>query len=749
MRARLLFILMFSSLSLMAQSVNAQDSSDPKYPRERLFVHTARPYILAGENLYFRIYRTLGEHRAADPLSKVAYVELIDPDGDVALQSRVLMEANGGPGYLEIPVDVRSGVYTLRAYTRWMRNGAVENYYHQPVTVINTLRRLGLKEKKEGFSVELYPEGGDLTDGIPAVCGMMVRTSDGLPVQAEVVLLKDDSVQLGSTRTDEFGLSSVTLVPNTGMNISAVVLGDTLKARVPKVRPLGVVMRTEKVDGGYAVTVHSSGGKTGNVVLAVILEDRIIHSEELIPGDGSDETFIETASLPYGVSRLAVLDAEGQPLAERLVFRAPEGQLELEITPEKSYAPGEQVALNIRAGSQNADLSVSVFMWDSSMDDRRIRIGDYFWLAGELYGLTDLPEDYLSRANPEYFSRVERLLLTYGWRRYREASTSGDEMLLPEFRQPLLTGKSLKPDVPIFASMPGTDEKLFITRARQNGRFTFEIPNVRGESRMIIQSPGNSGIVVDDPFDDRDSELSEMPFTVGLQAEDFLIRANENMQISNYFSKAPDEPSAIPAPFYGKPDVSYLLDDYTRFPVMEEVFREYVYGVYVRKRNGEFYLRVLDEGGEDRFDGEPLILIDGVPVFDTDAMMELDPLRFRQIDVMRRKYGYGPVIASGIVALYSYENDLGGYQAPQSLETSYKAAQLHKEFFVPEYREGLRESRPDLRNQVFWSPSLKVQEAQSVLRFTMPDNSGTFMIVIQGMDADGNFGSVSKLLVSR
>ncbi len=35
---------------------------------------------------------------------------------------------------------------------------------------------------------------------------------------------------------------------------------------------------------------------------------------------------------------------------------------------------------------------------------------------------------------------------------------------------------------------------------------------------------------------------------------------------------------------YGKADEHFNLDDYTRFPVMEEVMREYVPGVLVRKK---------------------------------------------------------------------------------------------------------------------------------------------------------------------
>ena len=80
-------------------------------------------------------------------------------------------------------------------------------------------------------------------------------------------------------------------------------------------------------------------------------------------------------------------------------------------------------------------------------------------------------------------------------------------------------------------------------------------------------------------------------------------------------------------PFYGPPSRSYLLDDYTRFPVMEEVFREYVKNVMVRKNKDKFHLYILDLENKIVYDSDPLILIDGVPVFNTDRLMALSPLK--------------------------------------------------------------------------------------------------------------------------
>jgi hypothetical protein len=117
-------------------------------------------------------------------------------------------------------------------------------------------------------------------------------------------------------------------------------------------------------------------------------------------------------------------------------------------------------------------------------------------------------------------------------------------------------------------------------------------------------------------------------------------------------------------PFYGKSDKDYLLDDYVRFPTMEEVLREFVASVRVRKQKNKFRIEVLNVPYNVFFDTEPLILLDGVPVFDSDILMAIDPLKIRNIQVVARKYYFGSKVLNGIVSFTSYDGDLAGYQLP-------------------------------------------------------------------------------------
>ena len=93
-------------------------------------------------------------------------------------------------------------------------------------------------------------------------------------------------------------------------------------------------------------------------------------------------------------------------------------------------------------------------------------------------------------------------------------------------------------------------------------------------------------------YSDKFSSNSLRPMTLSRSQESILVNRSISTQVENtygierkrqYIKTNPDTTS-----FYGKPDKQYNLDDYTRFQTMEEVMREFIEDVRVRKE-GEKY----------------------------------------------------------------------------------------------------------------------------------------------------------------
>jgi hypothetical protein len=198
--------------------------------------------------------------------------------------------------------------------------------------------------------------------------------------------------------------------------------------------------------------------------------------------------------------------------------------------------------------------------------------------------------------------------------------------------------------------------------------------------------------------------------------------------------------------FYGTPDRTFPLDDYTRFSTMEEVMREYVQGVGVRKQKGKFHYKILYQRTNAFFADDPLILLDGMPIFDTDKAIAIDPLEIKKLEVVKQKFILGKESFSGILSYTTYDHDLSWYQIdPLALQVAYDGLQLQREFYTPIYEteERIGSRMPDFRTLLHWVPNINTKEGKTQISFYTSDQQGIYIGIVQGMTDQGEMGSTS------
>ena len=118
------------------------------FPREEIYVHTDREEYIAGEEIWFTAYLFERPGSGLTDGSSLAYVELLNPENRPVAQKRILLQEGSGPGSLQLPDSLSTGVYTFRAYTGWMKNFLPENCFMKHVYVSNALT--GKKYKAGG-----------------------------------------------------------------------------------------------------------------------------------------------------------------------------------------------------------------------------------------------------------------------------------------------------------------------------------------------------------------------------------------------------------------------------------------------------------------------------------------------------------------------------------------------------------------------------------------------------------------------
>ncbi len=201
--------------------------------------------------------------------------------------------------------------------------------------------------------------------------------------------------------------------------------------------------------------------------------------------------------------------------------------------------------------------------------------------------------------------------------------------------------------------------------------------------------------------------------------------------------------------FYGTADETYYLDDYTRFPVMEEVMREYVPGVLVRKQKDNFKFYLLDLVNKKPIYETPMILLDGVPVFNVNKIMSYDPLKVKKLEVVTRKFYHGMSTFPGIVSYSTYKGDLDGFELDSRyVNLDYEGLQQQREFYSPkhEYSKESEARLPDQRSLLYWDATLSTDTTgKQNPQFFTSDVPGTYQVVVEGLTKDGAAGFATQI----
>ncbi|HZB15299.1 MAG TPA: hypothetical protein VE467_19830 [Chryseolinea sp.] len=783
------YLLMAAFLLFACTTLRAQTAVDTlqkrfeqyriDFPQEKVYAHLSQNVYLTGETVWFKIYYVDGvQHRPLNT-SKVAYVEILDRENRAVAHSKISLKDGEGHGSIFLPTSINSGNYTVRAYTQWMRNFSPEFFFHKSITIVNSFRKLELEKTNvtERFQAQFFPEGGNLVYELKSKVAFQVTTPDGKGINFSGVLLNSANDTIASIKPLKFGIGNFTFTPVKGDSYRVILtdsLGSSKTIQLPVPKPQGVVMEVRDSTDMLAVHV-SSNDLTGDASEFFYF---VVHARQIVSSIGvralrSKKTtiLIPKKDLSEGISHITIFDGDLHPICERLYFKRSEKKLALTThTNQSEYGIRRKVTVDLSAeqSGEGASLSVAVVKADSLQGNLGGELFNYLWLTSDLKGEIESPNYYFETNGPETDMALDNLMLTHGWRRF-----SWDEVLakekkrpifIPEYRGHLIRGTVTDgngkpaPGVSTYLSSPGKNIQLYTARSRSNGEIQYETKDFYGLKKIVVQTnseqDSTSKIEIHNPYSNTFAVRRLSNLTMQPTVAKPLLERSVAMQIQDiyYGDAAKPQIAAIDsASFYGKSSETYFLDDYTRFTVMEEVMREYVPGVMVRKRKDGFHFLVLDNVRKSLFQEDPLVLLDGMPIFDIDKIMAFDPLRIKKLDVVTNRYFLGPLIFPGIVSYMTYTGDLAGFQLdPKNVSLDYEGLQRQRIFYSPLYEnQKQRDSRmPDRRNLLFWTPHVRLdKEGKQQIEFYTSDLTGNYTIVVEGMTSNGYAGSATSSFV--
>lgn len=767
----------FTSIFLIPQFVGAQgkDSLLKKFTsyrknayQEKLYAHIDRAHYLTGETLWFKIYCVDGSFHRPSDLSKVVYVEIIDKMNRPLLQTKISISRGAGDGSILIPASLTSGNYRFRAYTQWMKNFSADFHFEKMLTIINPFIKLETVPlpRSTGWNVQFFPEGGNLVAGLESKVAFKAYNASGAGIDCRGALLDEANDTLLIFRSLKFGIGNFvfTPLPNKQYRVLLETGEDHYKSSsLPIINAKGFVMRIH--DEGQLLRVDVSGRNdnqaiTSPVYLFAHTRQIICHAEMRLLRDGTTTFLLDKKDLKEGISHLTIFDAGLKPVCERLFFKQPKNMLPVNVTSAPLVGTRRKVVLEIQTPS-SCNLSVAVYKTDSLHLPGRDHIFDHFWLGSDLRGLIESPTYYFSQ-DRDVTEAADNLMLTHGWRRFSWSAILANEPQplnnFPEYRGPVIQGQVTRQGglpasgVQTYLSSTGRGIRLYESKSNPTGEVFYEMKHFYGHHNILAQADTRKDslyqIKIQSPFSSQfaSDSLPELHLSPSLKKQ--ILARSISVQVQDVYNRSLDDGfrkiQVDSLPFYGNPDETYNLDDYTRFPVMEEVMREYVPGVFVRKRKDGFHFFVLDHVKKNMFKDDPLVLLDGLPIFDVDTIMAFDPLKVKKLEVVTRQYYLGRLTFSGIVSYTTYGGDLGGFQIdPKSATIDYQGLQLQREFRSPIYESSqpLENRLPDQRNLLYWNPSVVVDAKGTYqIEFYSSDLTGNFQVVMEGLSSDGRAG---------
>ena len=499
------------------------------FPQEKVYLQFDNTSYYTGETIWFKAFVTSASDLSRAK-SKVLYVDLVSPAGEVLQQQKLMIVAGQADGSMSL-VDVStaqardkrgmleypSGFYEIRAYTSYMLNFDESIVFSRVFAVFEKPRKEGdfyesnptirlrktdnntdkrpKTEKTHDINCSFYPEGGHLIIGKPCRVAFKVTDETGFGTDAQVTL--QDSGITFSTVHD--GMGEFTFTPQQRRNqVTITAGGKSGTFSLPQAEATGLALKVEPQENDeILVTVNGTDDFKG-VTLGMTLTCRgeLIDFGTIMTGSAPAQRTVSLNGAPEGVCRIHLFDSNGTLYASRSIYhhslmaKSPV----LEVTTDKeSYAPFDKVSMSFKLDDGHGNpfhdrfcLAVRDIRTQGSSlaDDLRTSM----LLSSDLRGMIESPSWYFDSDSPERLHALDLLCMVQGWERYDWTTMTGQREFTEKHRiEESLTvngwimnssGKKPLNDVEVNAALVPKDKKLtekYRLKTDSTGYFGFDL----------------------------------------------------------------------------------------------------------------------------------------------------------------------------------------------------------------------------------------------------------------------------------
>ncbi|MCR8561019.1 TonB-dependent receptor [Mucilaginibacter sp. BJC16-A38] len=771
---------------------------------EKAYLQFDKPYYSIGDTIYFKGYLTIGGNHKLSALSGVLHAELINPEGKIVRAENLQVMAGTSWGDFALADTLKGGTYVVRAYTNWMRNEGENSFFEKAITVGSFAsakkfesgeRQKNIVNKKQEQpkrDVQFMPEGGTLVAGNYSKIAFKAIGANGSYLNIKGTITDETGNELASFSSAHAGMGSFTFVPEAGKTYKANIVYDD--------GTHDVVVLPKTTETGYTINVNNNSADTLRIRVTAATNnttDKLsliaraggtiyYAAENQQTGAKFFSAIIPKNKFPTGIVQFTLYSPEKEPLNERLVFIDNHDELKLGIKSRKQkYKLREKVNVELNVYDKTnmpemGSFSISVTDETRSPADTANEncILSYLLLTSDLKGYVDTPAYYFRNNSEQTQNDLDNLLLTQGYRHFEWKEIGEKEQSEPQYQAEkafTISGmikRNGKPAIGAKVSLISKTNGFFMidTIADNNGRFAFKDLIFADSTKFLVQSKvtkGQDDVTVEldtlppaniDVYNrslstkqDHDEKIGLNTYTINQKQ---FYEEQQKYGINKHavvLKEVHIEAKKETTPYHsenlngaGGADQTLTVKQLERMNCSKLTYclSGMLSGVIFR---GALPLNLRDH------QAIMAIIVDGtfleLPEYE-EVFNSLHPEDIESIEViLGPHYGaiYGDRMAHGglIITTKRGRKTKNYYRyAPGVITYMPKGFYKAREFYSPQYdNPKTNQKMADLRSTIYWNPNIITdKDGKASFSFFNADGKGTYRVVVEGIDVDGNLG---------
>ena len=669
-----------------------------------------------GEDMWFKAYLFNRQTFALSDNSQTLYLQMRNTNDSVVWNGKYPLIHGRGDGHIYIGDDWQNGDYFIEGYTRSsLSNDSSAAIRPRHMYIVGQVAQMDsiitVDTKKDSILREnghrifrLFPEGGRLVDGIVSLVAFKATYSDGFPEDVSGKVLEDGQ-EIISFSSEHDGMGKFLITPHKGRKYE-VVLTDG------RIYPLPVIEAE-----GLSLHCSAKGNVKGKQIVRLPIDN----------------------FLYQGIAEITLVDSEGNPVAERLVYVNPtKNRLHIETRPNRqSYHRREEGKVSLKVTDESghsvmSELAVSIFDKAYVYQPGNENILSHCVLSTQIRGNIFNSTYYFDEQNTDRLQALDLLLLTQGWRKYENKQIGKSSMLSDGISGRITINKkqnSASSQQLLRAFTPQSD--TCYVWSDENGHFVItpdQMNILRGNVyiKPLSSKKYKAQILLDNPFDSINEYRRGLPrYTTFAYHRD-----NDNYErtVINGFGTVMLDNVTVTArrhsPYRDK--VTGYLDSLATMASGEWVCECHAASSRHYLNGYKGYSHHPDGCSATSYSGKRLMPKRG----ENYELIKYEPMDgggdWVVTDIKTIEYAGPQYTEEELLKLYGMWKAQGYY--PQ------------REFYEPTPLE-LASSLPDPRNTLQWKPTILTNEnGEAEVEFITSDVNTEFIGIVEAIDGNGQIG---------